>query len=83
MKYGESINDHFGRVMTIANDMQKYGEDVTNVKIIEKILGSLTGNCNYIVCSIEEDNNVNGLTVNALQSSLLVHGKSSRGNQSR
>lgn len=54
MKQGESINDYFGRVMTIANDMRNYGEDVSDVKIVEKILRTLTDKWNYIVCSIEE-----------------------------
>ncbi|KAI5411097.1 hypothetical protein KIW84_056297 [Lathyrus oleraceus] len=27
MKQGESLNDYFGRVMTVANDMRNYGED--------------------------------------------------------
>lgn len=73
MKQGESVNDYFGRVMTIANDMRNCGEDMTDVKIVEKILRTLTEKWNYIVCSIEEANDVDTLTVDALQSSLLVH----------
>jgi hypothetical protein len=38
MKQDESITDYFGRVMTVANDMRNYGEDVNDVKIVEKIL---------------------------------------------
>lgn len=73
MKQGESVNDYFGRVMTIANDMRNCGEDMTDVKIVEKILRTLTEKWNYSVCSIEEANDVDTLTVDALQSSLLVH----------
>jgi hypothetical protein len=73
MKQGESVNVYFGRVMTIANDMRNCDEDMTDVKIVEKILRTLTEKWNYIVCSIEEANDVDTLTVDALQSSLLVH----------
>lgn len=73
MKQGESIIDYFGRVMTVANDMRNYGEDVDDVKIVEKILRTLTDKWNYIVCSIEESKDIDQLSVDALQSSLLVH----------
>ncbi|XP_058768298.1 uncharacterized protein LOC131642026 [Vicia villosa] len=73
MKQGESITDYFGRVMTVANDMRNYGEDVDDVKIVEKILRTLNDKWNYIVCSIEEAKDIDQLSVDALQSSLLVH----------
>ena len=73
MKQGESIADYFGRVMVVANDMRNCGEDVTDVKIVDKILRTLTEKWNYIVCSIEEAKDIDELSVDALQSSLLVH----------
>lgn len=74
MKQGESITDYFGRVMTVANDMKNYGEKgVDDVKIVEKILRTLTDKWNYIVCSIEEAKDIDQLSVDALQSSLQVH----------
>lgn len=44
MKQSESINDYFGRVMVLANNMRNYGEDMADVKIVEKILRTLTEN---------------------------------------
>ncbi|XP_076929979.1 uncharacterized protein LOC143594598 [Bidens hawaiensis] len=44
MREGEGITDYFGRVMTVANDMRNFGEDMPDVKIVEKILRSLTKN---------------------------------------
>ena len=73
MKQGESIADYFGRVMVVANDMRNCGEDVTDVKIVDKILRILTEKWSYIVCSIEEAKDIDELSVDALQSSLLVH----------
>lgn len=73
MKQSESITDYFGRVIMIANDMRNYAEEMTNVKIVEKILRTLTKKWNYIVCSIEESKDIHQLFVDVLQSSLLVH----------
>ena len=73
MKIGESVTDYFGRVMVVANDMRNCGDDMEDVKIVEKILRTLTENFNYIVCSIEESKDIDSLSVDALQSSLLVH----------
>ena len=46
---------------------------MSEVKIVEKILRTLTEKFNYIVCSIEESKDISQLTVDELQSSLLVH----------
>lgn len=73
MKTGESVTDYFGRVMTVSNEMSSAGEDMPEVKIIEKVLRTLTENFNYVVCSIEESKDIDKLTVDELQSSLLVH----------
>ncbi|XP_076936639.1 uncharacterized protein LOC143603844 [Bidens hawaiensis] len=73
MKEGESITEYFGRVMTTANEMRNFGEEMDDVKVVEKILRSLTENFNYVVCSIEESKDTDEMTVDELQSSLLVH----------
>lgn len=73
MKIGESVTDYFGKVMLVANDMRNLRENMSDMKIIEKILRTLTEKYNYIVCSIEESKDINHLSVDELQSSLLVH----------
>lgn len=73
MRNKEFISDYFTRVMVVANDMRNCGDDMQDVKIVEKILRTLTENFNYIVCSIEESKDIDNLSVDALQSSLLVH----------
>lgn len=73
MRNGESITDYFTRTMVIANKMRSYGENMEDIKIVEKILRSLTEKWNYVVCSIEESKDTSNLSVDALQSSLLVH----------
>jgi hypothetical protein len=73
MKLGEGVSEYFARVMSTANDMRNCGEDMNDVKIVEKILRSLTDNFNFVVCSIEESKDIDDLTVDELQASLLVH----------
>jgi hypothetical protein len=73
MKNRESVNDYFGRVLETANDMNNCRENMNDMKIVEKILRSLTENFNFVVCSIEESKDIDLLTVDELQSSLLVH----------
>lgn len=73
MKMGESVTDYFRRIMVTVNDMRNCGEDLEDVKIVEKILRTLTDDFNFIVCSIEESKDIDQLTVDELQSSLLVH----------
>jgi hypothetical protein len=52
--------------MTVENIMRNYGQDVSDVKTVEKILRTLTNKWNYIVCSIEEAKDINQLSVDAL-----------------
>ncbi|GAU35605.1 hypothetical protein TSUD_30220 [Trifolium subterraneum] len=72
MKIGESIKDYFSRTLDIANKMSAHGETMTQGTIVEKILRSLTSRFNYVVCSIEQSNDVTTMSVDELQSSLLV-----------
>lgn len=73
MKEGDSITEYFSRVMVVANDMRNLGEDMPDDKIVEKILRTLVERFTYIVCAIEESKDIKELTVDELQSSLLVH----------
>ena len=73
MKKGESVNEYFARTLTIANKMRVYGERMEDVVVIKKILRSMTSKYDYVVCSIEESNDLDILSIDELQSSLLVH----------
>ncbi|XP_010242587.1 PREDICTED: uncharacterized protein LOC104586904 [Nelumbo nucifera] len=72
MRSGEGVTEYFSRVMTVANKMRIYGEDMQDVKVVEKILRSLTEKFNYVVCSIEESKDIDALIVDELQSSLIA-----------
>lgn len=73
MKDGETVNNFFARTLTIANKMKAHGETMSQTIINEKVLRSMTSKFDYVVCSIEESNDLNTMTIDELQSSLLVH----------
>ena len=66
MKEGESVDAYFARTLIIANKMKIHGEIMQQVMIIEKILRSMTSRFDYVVCSVEESNNLDTLTINEL-----------------
>nr|GEV40406.1 retrovirus-related Pol polyprotein from transposon TNT 1-94 [Tanacetum cinerariifolium] len=48
MKTGESVTSYFGRVLVVANEMRNYGKTMEDVKIVEKILRTLTDKWNFV-----------------------------------
>ena len=50
MKTGEGVSEYFSRVLSVANKMRTYGEHMQDVKVVEKILRSLSEKFNYVVC---------------------------------
>jgi hypothetical protein len=73
MGESETVNEYFGRTLAIANRMSSHGERLEQVSVVEKILRSMPSKFNYVVCSIEESNDVTLLSIDELQSSLIVH----------
>ncbi|KAF2324311.1 hypothetical protein GH714_012253 [Hevea brasiliensis] len=73
MKKDETINNYFARVMMVANKMRSNGEDMSDTKIVEKILRTLTEKFTYVCVSIEESKDIETMSVDELQSSLVVH----------
>jgi hypothetical protein len=59
--------------------MTAQGERMEQVMVVEKILRSMPAKFNYVVCSIEESNDVTTLSIDELQSSLLVHEQRMKG----
>ncbi|XP_076948643.1 uncharacterized protein LOC143620980 [Bidens hawaiensis] len=73
MKASESITEYFGRVFMVANQMRSNRETMTDQKIMEKILRTLTEKYMFVVVSIEESKNTETMTVDELRILLLVH----------
>ncbi|XP_016690508.1 uncharacterized protein [Gossypium hirsutum] len=75
MNSGELVTNYFSRMMAIVNKLQIHGDKTGDTAIVEKILQSLTSKFNYVVCAIEEANDIEELSIDELQGSLLVHEK--------
>jgi len=69
----ETVTEYFERVMTVANKMRSNGEDMHDSKIVEKIPQTLTARLTYIVVSIEESQDTEAMSIDELQSFLVVH----------
>lgn len=63
MLEGEKVDEYFARTLTIANKMKIHGEKIGQVTIVEKILRTMTQRFNYVVCSIEESNDLDKMTI--------------------
>ena len=47
------VGDYFSRVMGIVSKHRSYGEDITNQKVVEKILRNMSPKFDFVVPSIE------------------------------
>ncbi|KAJ8761593.1 hypothetical protein K2173_004369 [Erythroxylum novogranatense] len=73
MRNDETITEYFARVMLVANKMRSNGEEMSDKKIVEKILRTLTDKFTYVVVSIEESKDTDTTSIDEFQSSLVVH----------
>lgn len=58
--------------MAITNRIQIHGERLKDITIIKKTLRTMTTKFHYVVCDIEELKNLDELSIDELQGSLLV-----------
>lgn len=73
MREGEKVDEYFFRTLNILNKMKMHGDTrMDQEAMVEKILRYLTLKFNYVVCSIEESNDISIMGIDSLQSSLLV-----------
>lgn len=73
MKDSEKVEEYFTRVLAITNQMRSNGEEMPDLKVVEKILRTLSEKFMYVVVSIEESKEIENITLEKLQSSLVVH----------
>ncbi|XP_058762698.1 uncharacterized protein LOC131636068 [Vicia villosa] len=77
----ETVDEYFARTLAIANMMNAHGEKLEHVAVVEKILRYMLVTFNYVVCSIEEFNDVTTISIYELQCSLLVHEEMMKGHK--
>ncbi|GAB2273961.1 hypothetical protein Dimus_039062 [Dionaea muscipula] len=73
MKEAESIADFYSRVKAIVNLFSHNGETLDEIRIVEKILRSLTRQYDPVVIAIEEGNDVSTMKMAELMGSLIAH----------
>jgi gag-polypeptide of LTR copia-type len=73
MKESEGVSNYITRVEMVVNQLKRNGEEISENRVVEKILRSLTNDFENIVYVIEESKNLAEMTVDELSSSLEVH----------
>jgi hypothetical protein len=73
MKENESVKDYSTRFLELVNQMKAYGENMTDRRIVEKILISLSEKFDPMVAVIEETKDLSSLGVQELFGSLKYH----------
>jgi hypothetical protein len=73
MLESKNILKYFVRVLTIYNQIKRYGEKMREICVVEKILRSLQKKFHYIVVAIEESQNIDVLLIQSLMGKLQVH----------
>ncbi|XP_074378469.1 uncharacterized protein LOC141720007 [Apium graveolens] len=73
MKSSENIGEFVTRLKTVKNEMKRNGESLDDVRVIEKLLHSLTRKFDYVVTSIEESKDLSTISIDELVGSLQAH----------
>ncbi|KAG8490935.1 hypothetical protein CXB51_014723 [Gossypium anomalum] len=73
MEEDDVLDDYVSKVIDVVNQIRKYGEDLSEQRVVEKILRSLPRKYDHVVATIEESKDLSVLTVDELQGSLYSH----------
>jgi hypothetical protein len=73
MLESENISEYFARVLTIYNQIKRYGKKMEETHVVEKIICSLQKKFHYVVVAIEESQNMNFLSIQGLMEKLQAH----------
>lgn len=73
MKESECIQDYASRLAEVVNQMRTLGEEISDRRVVEKILISLPEKYDPIVAAIEECKDITTLSIEQLMGSLKSH----------
>jgi gag-polypeptide of LTR copia-type len=73
MKESESVSDYITRVQAVVKQLIRNDEALTDARVVENILRTLTDNFENVVCAKEESKDLVKFTVDELAGSLEAH----------
>uniref|UniRef100_A0A251T6N3 Putative zinc finger, CCHC-type n=1 Tax=Helianthus annuus TaxID=4232 RepID=A0A251T6N3_HELAN len=73
MNDGKSVEDYFNRITLIVNQLRMNEEKISEQRIVEKILRSMTRNFESVVITIEETKNLEDVSTEELMGILQSH----------
>lgn len=71
----ETVSYYFTKVIYMVHQIRRNGENIDDVRVMEKIVRSRDSKFDHVVVAIEESNNLEDLTVEELMGSLQAHGQ--------
>ncbi|XP_022041412.1 uncharacterized protein LOC110943991 [Helianthus annuus] len=73
MKEGETVEDYFNRTTLIVNQLRMNEEQISEQRVVEKILRSLTRNFESVVITVEETKDLESMSTEELMGILQSH----------
>ena len=75
MKGTESIQEFYSRITIIVNQIRTLGDDLSDQKVVEKVLWCLPTKFDHVVAAIEESKDLSSYSLIELMSFLQAHEK--------
>ena len=69
----ETVTEYFNKLQLLVNSMRNCGETITDHKMVEKVLRTVSSKFDYVVVAIEECKDIGQLKIEELQGTLEAH----------